>query len=190
MLVDIAGTKSKWFGESEKKIKEVFDNYRNYVENSEVAPILLFNEADGVIGKRIEFNSNSRTIDQTENSIQNIILQEIENLKGILIATTNLTQNLDKAFERRFLYKIEFSNPTIASRKAIWQAIIPELSDCEAQALASRYKFSGGQIENIARKRTVDSVISGVEPSLEKMFSYCNAELLNKDGMMGKIGFC
>lgn len=52
-----------------------------------------------------------RGVDKMENSIQNIILQEMETLDGIMIATTNLTQNLDKAFERRFLYKIEFSRP-------------------------------------------------------------------------------
>jgi len=106
MMVDIADTKSMWYGESEKKIKEIFDTYRTAVENSEIAPILLFNEADAIIGKRKEFNSSSRAIDQTENTIQNIILQEMENLCGILIATTNLSQNMDSAFERRFLYKI------------------------------------------------------------------------------------
>jgi SpoVK/Ycf46/Vps4 family AAA+-type ATPase len=142
------------FGESEKKIKEIFDQYRDYAENSEIAPILLFNEADAVIGKRMEFTGDSRAVDQTENAIQNIILQEIENLKGILIATTNLTENMDNAFERRFLYKIEFSNPTPSARK--W---------------------------------TIDNVISGVSPSLDTMFSYCDAELLSKKETMGKIGF-
>lgn len=102
MMVDISETKSMWYGESEKRIKKIFDTYRGYLKTCDIAPILLFNEADGVIGKRKEAGQGS--IDQTENAIQNILLQEMENLEGIMIATTNLTQNLDKAFERESSY--------------------------------------------------------------------------------------
>jgi SpoVK/Ycf46/Vps4 family AAA+-type ATPase len=184
-LVDIAQTKSKWFGESEKKIKEVFENYKEYVKHSEIAPILLFNEADAVINKRQEISGSS--VDKTENTIQNIILQEMENLNGIMIATTNFTQSLDKAFERRFLYKIEFDKPNTEAKKSIWQSIIPMLTDADAAALATRYDFSGGQIENIARKCTVDSIICGSEPDLEKLEFHCKNELLTKNRQ--PIGF-
>ncbi|MDR3335404.1 MAG: AAA family ATPase [Treponema sp.] len=191
MMVDISETKSMWFGESEKRIKEVFDRYRAYVETSEsggdLAPILLFNEADAIIGKRKEVTQSS--VAQTENTIQNIILQEIENLTGILIATTNLTQNMDNAFERRFLYKIEFAKPNLAARQSIWQTMIPALSDGEARKLASQYDFSGGQIENIARKRTIDSVISGMDPSIDTLIGFCQDELLARADTGNKIGF-
>ena len=76
------------------------------VKRSDVAPILLFNEADAIFGVRK--NGAENAVDKMENTIQNIILQEMEDLNGILIATTNLATNLDSAFERRFLYKIEF----------------------------------------------------------------------------------
>ena len=105
MQVNISEIKSMWVGESEKNIKQVFDNYRAMVNDSQTTPILLFNEADAIIGKRQE--GTLRSVDKMENSIQNIILQEMEMLDGILIATTNLAQNMDKAFERRFLYKIK-----------------------------------------------------------------------------------
>jgi SpoVK/Ycf46/Vps4 family AAA+-type ATPase len=187
MMVNISETKSMWYGESEKKIKEVFDNYKNLVKNSDVAPILLFNEADAVIGKRLE--NTQRSVDQTANAIQNIILQEMENLDGIMIATTNLTQNLDKAFERRFLYKIEFAKPSVQAKQSIWQAMIPELNDDDSKTLASSYDFSGGQIENVARKRTVESIISGSEPSFETIRSYCDCEQLSKNGQRQKMGF-
>jgi SpoVK/Ycf46/Vps4 family AAA+-type ATPase len=179
MQVDIAETKSCWFGESEKLIKKVFDKYRAFVEESEVAPILLFNEADAVIGKRKDVTTGN--VAQTENAIQNIILQELENLKGILIATTNLTQNLDKAFERRFLYKIEFEKPSLEARKSIWRLQILELQDVEAAALAEKFDFSGGQIENIARKHIVDSVLSGEKVSFETLVSHCQNENLKTD---------
>jgi hypothetical protein len=188
LLVDISETKSKWFGESEKRIKQIFNRYRAAVKMDETMPILLFNESDAVIGKRMEFGNEAHSVDQTENAIQNIILQEIENLEGILIATSNLTQNMDGAFERRFLYKIEFEKPNKKSRSLIWKSIIPELSEEQALALSARYEFSGGQIENIARKRTVDYIVRGNDLSLEKLDAFCKEELLVKGP--GKIGFC
>ncbi len=109
MMVDISDTKSMWFGESEKRIKAVFSDYNKAVKYSKIAPILVFNEADAVFSKRKDVSDSN--VVQTENTIQNIILQEMEDFKGILIATTNQTHNFDKAFERRFLYKIEFSKP-------------------------------------------------------------------------------
>lgn len=186
MVVNVSEIKSCWVGESEKNIKALFDRYREYVRSYEVAPILLFNEADAIIGIRQE--AAQRGVDKMENSIQNIILQEMETLDGIMIATTNLTQNLDKAFERRFLYKIEFSRPTLEAKQSIWKSIM-SLSDADAEELASSYDFSGGQIENIARKRTVDVIIGGVEPTLETLHSYCRSELLYKATERQRIGF-
>lgn len=125
-----------------------------------------------------------------ENAIQNIILQEMEQLEGIMIATTNLTKNLDKAFERRFIYKIEFERPTIEARTAIWQSMIPNLDERVALSLAAQYDFSGGQIENIARKRTVSLILSGAEPSAEQLNDFCRAEILShKPTEHRRIGF-
>jgi SpoVK/Ycf46/Vps4 family AAA+-type ATPase len=188
LVVDIAETKSMWFGESEKRIKRVFDRYKGIVKAGGLTPILLFNEADAVIGKRRELSDSRNGPDQTENAIQNIILQEIENLEGILIATTNLTTNMDKAFERRFIYKIEFEKPNAEIRNLIWKSIIPGLTEAECKTLSEKYDFSGGQIENVARKRAVNAVIRGTEPALETMLAYCHDELINGDA--GKeIGF-
>jgi len=188
MQIDIANTKSKWFGDSEKLIKKVFDNYRVCVKKCKVTPILLFNEADAIFSKRQLLGENHNGPAQTENAIQNIILQEIENLNGILIATTNLSTNMDNAFERRFLYKIEFEKPNAETRKSIWCSLINGLSDEDAWVLSSRFDFSGGQIENISRKSTVHRVLSGKAPVLEDLMKFCNEESLSWDGMK-KIGF-
>ena len=90
-----------WYGESEKIVKGIFTRYKRMCKRSSVKPILLFNEADAILSKRHNMDGG-RSTDQTENTIQNIILEEMEKLDGILIATTNLADNLDKAFERRF----------------------------------------------------------------------------------------
>lgn len=190
LMVDVAKIKSCWVGESEQNIRALFERYRKYVKERgpEKAPILLFNEADQVLGVRQE--GAQRAVDKMENSIQNIILEEIEKLEGILIATTNLTGNLDKAFERRFIYKIEFERPDVEAKKHIWKSMIPALSEETALALAKEFDLSGGQIENVARKRTVEVILSGVEPSLDQLRDYCRSEKLgSKDGDRARIGF-
>jgi hypothetical protein len=186
-LVDISETKSKWFGESEKRVKSLFDRYRGMVESCEIAPILLFNEADAVLGKRRELSENRSGVSQTENAIQNIILQEMENLTGILIATTNMTANLDKAFERRFLYKIEFEKPDTESKKLMWQSFMPSLCEDDAATLAKKFDFSGGQIENITRKSAVSYILKGEDPDLNGLEALCKEEILEKEAV--RIGF-
>jgi len=189
MMIDIANTKSCWYGESEKKIKEIFDKYRAAVDNSEIAPILLINEADAVISKRKELDSTSRSVDQADNAIQNIILQEIENLSGILIATTNMTQNLDHAFERRFLYKIVFDKPGLEGRKGLWSALLPALCEDGAGELSNRFELTGGQIENIARKFEVDAILNGGGPSMDSLVQYCKEEAQGGFTKSKKLGF-
>ena len=187
-MVDVPNLRSKWVGDTEKNIKAVFEDYRHLCNSAEMAPILLFNEADAVLCKR---NEGAVTgVDKMENAMQNIILQEMENLDGIMIATTNLTGNLDAAFERRFLYKIEFPKPTANESKHIWQALLPELEEKDALDLALSYSFSGGQIENIARKHIVDTILSGEDGLvIETIREACRAEQFNKKSG-NNIGFC
>ena len=187
MVVDVPRIKSKWVGESEKNIKALFDRYREQVKRAKVTPILLFNEADAIIG--IRKNGASSAVDKMENSIQNIILQEMETLDGIMIATTNLQQNLDKAFGRRFLYKIKFDKPTVEARAHIWHSMIPELSEMDVHTLASKYDFSGGQIENIARHYAIDIILHGQsEDVLPMLIRHCDNERLDEKDKR-KIGF-
>ena len=187
MAVNIPDIKSMWVGQSEKNIQEVFNRYRLAVQRSETAPILLFNEADGILGIRQE--GAQRSVDKMENSIQNIILQEMEKLDGILIATTNLTQNLDPAFERRFLYKICFERPDASVREKIWHTMLPSLSPSECTVLASTYDLSGGQMENVARKFSINSILYGNEKSaMDVLHAYCNAERLDNQTHR-RIGF-
>lgn len=189
-VIDVAKIKSCWVGESEKNITQAFVNYRNCVKRcrkqGKNIPILLFNEADAVLGIRKEGAESA--VDKMENSIQNIILQEMERLDGIMIATTNLTTNLDKAFERRFIYKIEFGRPSVEARCSIWKSMIPRLNAKVALQLATDFEFTGGQIENVARKSAVDMVLSGKRPTAEQLRAYGEHEILN-NGHRARIGF-
>ena len=188
LAINVPEIKSKWVGDSEKNIKAVFDRYRLLVQRSEVAPILLFNEADAIFGQRMEGAQNA--VDKMENSIQNIILQEMESLDGVLIATTNLTQNLDAAFERRFLYKICFDRPDSTVREKIWHTMIPSLSSQECHDLAVSYELSGGQMENVSRKFMINAILHGDETDrMEVLRSYCGAEKLENKTQSKRIGF-
>ena len=187
MQVNISQIKSCWVGESEKNIKRLFDNYRELVKKSEVTPILLFNEADAIINKRMEGAQSS--VNKMENSMQNIILQEMENLDGILIATTNLAGNMDKAFERRFLYKIKFEKPTLEARISIWHTMMPALEENVTRTLASKYDFSGGQIENVARHYAINNILHGqTDNVIDTLTAYCDKERIEKETNK-KIGF-
>ena len=188
MVVDVPQIKSKWVGDSEKNIKALFDRYRELVKRREQAPILLFNEADAIISTRKSGAQNA--VDKMENAIQNIILQEMETLDGIMIATTNLQENLDNAFERRFLYKIKFEKPDAAVRAKIWQQMIPELSENDATTLAAAHDLSGGQIENVARKHSINVVLHGEQKNLlENLLKECATERLSKQQQRTRVGF-
>ena len=125
MMVDISATKSMWFGESEKVVKQIFTKYYEFANSCKVMPILFLNEADALLSNRK--NDLNGNVDKTEHTIQNILLDEMENFKGIMFATTNHTSNLDRAFDRRFLYKIELNNPKPEVSAKIWQSKLSSL---------------------------------------------------------------
>ena len=184
-MVDMA-IKSKWIGESERNLKQIFKTYRSLVRESEVAPILLFNEADAIFGRRLVEESSSEKLN---NALQNIILQEMEDLEGILIATTNMTESFDPAFERRFLYKVLFKKPTNVVKAKIWKSMVDDITDSDAESLAAEYSFTGGQIENITRKLDVDYILYGTSPDLEKIHFLCKSEGIRKEHNRKAIGF-
>jgi SpoVK/Ycf46/Vps4 family AAA+-type ATPase len=191
MQVDISSIRDKWYGETEKIVKGIFESYAQRVKKSKRIPILLINEADAVLSVRTSVGGNNPTLEKTENAIQNILLQAMEDIDGIMIATTNLTCNLDSAFDRRFLYKVEFHQPSVEAKTHIWQSFIPGLADTDASVLARSYNFSGGQIENIARKVMVDHLLFGGTPDLNHIEELCSKEQIARSNTNSRkpIGF-
>ncbi|PLX70337.1 MAG: hypothetical protein C0602_05870 [Denitrovibrio sp.] len=171
--VDISSIRSMWVGESEKNIKKIFEDYYEAKKAYDNIPILLFNEADALISKRVEA---SRSVDHMNNSMQNILLEELERFDGILFATTNLTMNMDDAFSRRFLYKVCFPVPDASARAKIWKQKIPALSAKDADVL-SRYQVSGGQIENVSRKMLIDSMLHNSKQNLNDIETLIKSEM-------------
>ena len=186
LKVDISDTKSMWFGESERMIKKIFTDYNEFAAGCKRAPILLFNEADAIISKRASHGSSGTS--QTQNTIQNILLEELENFSGIFFATTNLVGNLDSAFERRFLFKIELQKPEAPVKSKIWHSRLPGLSEEECASLANHFDLSGGQIENIIRKNHIYEIIHGKQIDFQTIVDFCSTEHLSKNNG-ARIGF-
>lgn len=183
--VDLSSQKSMWVGESEKNIERIFADYREKLSQSELAPILLFNEADAIFSKRhVGVNSE---VEQMANTMQNILLQNMENFEGILIATTNLADNFDPAFHRRFLYRIEFKSPSAEVRKQIWRSMLPDMDESNIKAMAERFSISGGQIENAVRKMMIESILKGRPLSTDEIVAICEQEVQKKRVTLKKL---
>ena len=185
MKVEISQSKSMWFGESEKRIKRIFSTYKELMDDCNRTPILLFNEADAIISRRKD--SDRSAVAQTENAMQNILLEELERFEGILVATTNLVNNIDTAFDRRFLIKLQFSMPGPAVRAKIWKSKLRKLTSAQCRTLAELYNFTGAQIDNVVRRYEIESILRGEEQNFEKIIRYCDTETFSRKG--GSIGF-
>jgi len=149
---------SMYVGESEKNVRKIFDDFKDLSKKAKVEPILLLNEADQFLSARSEGAGSSA--DKMHNQMQNIFLEQIEKFEGILIATTNLLGNIDKAFSRRFNYKIEFKKPGRKQRLRLWQFMLPEGADYDESfdmKLLAQHELTGGQI-NLIIKNTAYKV--------------------------------
>jgi hypothetical protein len=187
LLVDVSSVKSKWVGESEKNIKRVFNEYRQAVKFYEEIPILFFNECDALISKR---NDVQTSVDQMNNTMQNILLQELEDFKGIFIATTNLIQNIDKAFDRRILYKLHLDQPEIDTRFKILKNQFPSYSDSLLSEISNQNNLTGGQIQNLKKKFLVEQILFKKIQSTEINFkNYIESELNFRENKKKSIGF-
>lgn len=156
--VDLSGIKDMWVGESEKNLKRVFKEYSDSLKYSSKTPILLFNEADALLGIRVNVRHST---DQMHNSLQNILLQELEDMNGIFIATTNLINNIDGAFDRRLLFKQKFELPDAETRTKLLEFQFPDMNKELLNSISHDYGLSGGQIQNIKRKLMADQILFG-----------------------------
>lgn len=187
LLVDVAAIKSKWVGESERNIKRVFHEYNLALKFYEKEPILFFNECDALISKR---NTVTSSVDQMNNAMQNIVLQELEDFKGIFIATTNLIQNIDTAFDRRILYKLPFDKPEQPTRLKILKSQFPQFSNESLTNVSFKYDLSGGQIQNIKKKYLVEEIVfNNSNLASDNLTEYIESEVNFRITSKKTIGF-
>jgi len=141
--ISIPQVMSKYIGETEKNIAEIFQTAKaNHA-------MLLFDEADSLFSSRVKVESS---VDKFSNMETNLLLQEIERFEGVIILTTNLDKSIDKAFQRRIQFKVTFPFPEAESRAAIWQLLFPKecpiSDDLDWDMLGKSFEISGGHIKN------------------------------------------
>jgi SpoVK/Ycf46/Vps4 family AAA+-type ATPase len=141
--IDLSAVVSKYIGESEKNLKQVFD------AAEEGGVLLLFDECDALFGKRSEAKDSH---DRYANIEVSYLLQRMENFQGLAVLTTNFKSAMDRAFQRRLRFAVDFPFPGVAEREAIWQRVFPAqtpTSGLNIKRLA-QLNMTGGNIRNIA----------------------------------------
>jgi hypothetical protein len=141
--IDLSAVVSKYIGETEKNLKQVFDGAE------EGGALLLFDEADALFGKRSDVKDSH---DRYANIEVGYLLQRMEAYQGLAILTTNMKSALDQAFQRRLRFTIHFPFPDAEQREAIWTRIFPSTTPTKGldYAKLAQLKVTGGSIRNIA----------------------------------------
>ena len=195
LVTDISRLQSKWVGESEKNIRRLFNVFERIVRRVENPPVLLLNEADQFLTTRL--NETRTSVDQMQNSLQNLFLEGFERLRGVMIATTNLQDNIDSAFSRRFHLKLELPMPRRVEMVRLWELhlpiTIPRANDVNIQELADSYTLSGGQIKIIVQNAATEAASrKGRARRLKQtdLVKYCMIETANGNNTPSNpIGF-
>ena len=148
--VDLSAIVSKYIGETEKNLANIFDQAEN--KNW----ILFFDEADALFGKR---SNDSSSNDRHANQEVAYLLQRTESFPGIIILASNLKANIDDAFARRFQSIIYFPMPDAEQRARLWRNILGVdcllADDVDIEILAEKYELSGGAICNVIRDAAI-----------------------------------
>ena len=141
--IDLSTVVSKYIGETEKNLRKIFDAAEG------CGAILLFDEADALFGKRSEVKDSH---DRHANMEVSYLLQRIESYQGLAILTSNLKDDLDRAFLRRIRFTIQFPFPDFQHRTAIWRCIFPDSTPTQGLVFEKLAKLNvaGGNIRNIA----------------------------------------
>lgn len=193
LSLDCSKILSMYVGESEKNVRKIFDDYKEICKKIKNEPVLLLNEADQFLSTRA---SSGNSVDKMHNQMQNIFLDQIERFEGILIATTNLLENVDSAFSRRFEHKIQFKRPNKAQRMELWLKYLPQnapfgkFSREEFAQTLCEYDLSGGQIAMVI-KNTAYKVATKTQPlfTKEDFINHIKLELSGNFDSTKSMGF-
>jgi SpoVK/Ycf46/Vps4 family AAA+-type ATPase len=141
--VDLSQVVSKYIGETEKNLRQVFD------AAEQGGAILLFDEADALFGKRTEIKDSH---DRYANVEVSYLLQRMEAYHGLAILTTNMRNAVDTAFLRRLRFVVQFPYPSAIQREQIWCRIFPQETPTEGLRpdVLAQLNVTGGNIRNIA----------------------------------------
>lgn len=180
--IDLSAVVSKYIGETEKNLRRLFD------AAEEGGTILFFDEADSLFGKRSEVRDSH---DRYANIEVNYLLQRMESYRGLAILATNMKTALDSAFMRRLRFVVNFSQPELAERKAIWQRMFPPevpTSGLDFDRLA-RLNLTGGNIHSIALNAAFLAAQAGTPVTMSLTLSAARAEFRKLERPINEADF-
>jgi SpoVK/Ycf46/Vps4 family AAA+-type ATPase len=145
--VDYSQIISKWVGETAKMIAAAFESARRH------EAILLFDEADSLMSKRIDMSGEAQSWATSINQNRNVFMQELDRHDGVVLMSTNKFGNFDEAFLRRVACHIPYRLPNQEMRVKLFKLHLPDnnrvrVDNWEAIGRASK-NFSGGDILNV-----------------------------------------
>ena len=176
--IDLSNVVSKWIGETEKNLKQVFD----LAETN--GGVLLFDEADALFGKRTSNVQSSN--DRYANMEINYLLQRMEEFDGVCLLTTNIETGIDEAFKRRLNFRVRFLTPEPAERERLWALMIPAQAprtELDFEEVAERFDMTGGNIRNAAIRAAVLAAAEGNVLSTRHLIEAATREF----GEIGRI---
>ena len=160
--LDISKLLSKWVGDTEKNFSKLFEYYQTLVKEKDTFPILLIDEGDSFMHQRLSNTESS--VDIMNNHLTSTLLKALDTFSGIMIITTNFMASFDKAFLRRFLFKMELPLPDIEAKKKLIHHYLPDLVAHEPiinELLENN--VSGADLENLKTLKTLYSTFSADE---------------------------
>jgi hypothetical protein len=163
LSVDLSRLVSKWIGETEKNLAELFEAAEGF------GALLFFDEADALFGKRGEVNEAQ---DRYANMEVSYLLQRLERFEGIALLATNLAQGMDEAFLRRFDLIIRVPRPAPAQRRRLWEALLPEAvraPGLDLAGFARRFDVTGAEIRNAALAAAYAAAAEGGAVTAERL---------------------
>ena len=191
--VDASNLVSSWVGENTKNVKKVFREFYKYAKISKKKIFLFMNEADQLLSAR---GTITQAADKEYNQMQNILLEELENFDGVFLATTNLADLFDTAWNRRFNIKIKFEVPKFETRLKLWKVHISEKmplgDDVNFEKLAE-YELAGGSIANVIYNAARRAALRDVEDRIVRQKDFIDSVQNELKSHLGhknsKVGF-
>jgi ATP-dependent 26S proteasome regulatory subunit len=181
--IDLSSVVSKYIGETEKNLRKIFD------AADEGGMILFFDEADALFGKRSEVKNSN---DRYANIEVNYLLQRIEAFQGLAILATNFKSGLDEAFMRRIRFVVTFSKPNTPQRMLIWQKSFPPetpVGDLDYEYLANEFKFTGGEVRNIALNAAFIAHIAQSAVEMQHILDAIYIEMIKQNRIVNEAEF-
>jgi hypothetical protein len=180
--IDLSAVVSKYIGETEKNLRQVFD------AAEDGGALLFFDEADAIFGKRSEVKDSH---DRYANIEINYLLQRMEAYRGLAILATNMKSALDSAFMRRLRFIVTFPFPGVAERRRMWERVFPPETRTERLDFdrLARFNLTGGSIHNIALNAAFLAAQSDGAVNMSLLFEAARTEFRKLDRPVNEADF-